>query len=71
MSWLFISRFFFYIVNEHHHTKKKVYVAQSLSVLSPKHALLRRERRRLFSDGSYVLNAALGILMAPVMTIVF
>ena len=69
--WLFISRFFFYIVNEHHHTKKKVYVAQSLSVLSPKHALLRRERRRLFSDGSYVLNAALGILMAPVMTIVF
>ena len=70
-AWLFVSRFFFHIVNDHHRAKRVEYVEKKLPVFSPRHALLVRERRRLFSDGSYVLNSALGILMAPVFTIVF
>ena len=71
LVWKIISQFFFHIVNEHHHVRKKEYVPSALRVLTPRRALIQRERRRLFSDGSYVINAGIGILMAFIITVIF
>lgn len=69
--WLLISKFFFHVVNEHHHVRKRVYTEKTLHVLSVRRALIQRERRQLLADGSYLLNAGMGILMVPILTIVF
>ncbi|MCR4884682.1 MAG: hypothetical protein K6A68_14005 [Clostridiales bacterium] len=70
-AWVLISKFFLHVVNEHHHVRRKMYVEKELRVLSVRRALVWREKKRFFADGSYVLNAGLGILMAPIMTVAF
>lgn len=66
--WILV-RTFTRIVTAQRTAKKKVYREQTAKVTSVPRALLRKELRMFLSSPTYMLNCGLGLIFAPVLTI--
>lgn len=64
VMWFAISKSFIKISTSSKTQDKKIYVRESLEVMSPRRALLKKELSRFFSIPMYVLNCGLGAIMA-------
>lgn len=66
LGWLLLSRSFLRTATDRRGAAKIKYVEKAADALPVGRALLRRELKRFVSSPSYILNGALGAIMAPV-----
>lgn len=66
LGWIALDRSFLRTATDKRGAAKIKYVEKSVDAVSPARALLRREWKHLLSSPSYILNCALGAIMAPV-----
>lgn len=66
LIWVALERSFVKTATAKSSIAKVKYVEKSVDAVSPDRALLRREFKRFAATPSYILNSALGVIMAPV-----
>lgn len=66
LGWILLSRGFLHAATDNRGAAKIKYVEKRVNAVSPDRALLRRELKHLGSSPAYIMNCALGAIMAPV-----
>lgn len=69
LGWLALERSFLRTATDRRGAAKIKYVEKTVDAVPPGRALLRRELKHLASSPAYILNGALGAIMAPVAAI--
>lgn len=66
LIWVALERSFVKTATAKSSVAKVKYVEKAVDAVSPDRALLRREFKRFAATPSYILNSALGVIMAPI-----
>ena len=66
LGWIALERSFLRTATDKRGAARIKYVEKSVDAISPDRALLRREGKHLLASASYILNCALGAILAPV-----
>ena len=66
LGWLALSAGFIRASTDRGSVAKRRYTEKAVDAVSPRRALMRREWRHFASSPSYILNGALGAMMAPI-----
>ena len=69
LGWLALERSFLRTATDRRGAAKIKYVEKAVDAVPPGRALLRRELKHLAASPAYILNGALGAIMAPVAAI--
>ena len=65
LGWVLLSRSFIKTATDKRGAAKIKYVEKAVDAVPPGRALLRRELKHLVSSPSYILNGAMGVILAP------